>query len=169
MGIPIKDLTPNFLAAKNRAPALRTPGKPDPLKPLESEKLAKEVMPKPKKKAGGLAKPRGRRQMNKVEASYALILEGELRNGEIERYEWEGMTLRWKDGMTYTPDFVVWGRNSGEVYPVGGPLPIRLIETKGPWIEEDAKVKFRAARAHWPEFSFEMWGQDKKGNWTKLL
>lgn len=110
-----------------------------------------------KRKAGGLAKPRGRKGMNRTEAAYSLILEAKKRAFEVDRWEREGITLRWPDGMTYTADFVIWG-----------PPGITLLEAKGPWIEQDALVKFRAARAHWPEFAFEMW-QLKGGAWTQLL
>ncbi len=95
--------------------------------------------------------------MNKTETAYSLILEARKRRGDIARWEREGMTLRWPDGMTYTADFTVWH--------TGG---ILLIETKGAWIEGDALVKFRAARAYWPEFQFEM-QQCKKGQWERIL
>lgn len=106
--------------------------------------------------------------MNKVEAAYSMILEARKRAGEILRYEWEGITLRWPDGMAFTPDFSVFG-NQPSYNEDGDKYPLTFIETKGPWIEEDAKVKFRAARAHWPEFTFEMWQQDKSKNWKQLL
>ncbi len=129
--------------------------------PVTSQPHEPVVTAKPSKKAaGGLAKPRGRRKMNKTEAAYALILEAKKRTGQVVRYGWEEITLRWPDGMSYTPDFCVW-------YP-NVPSQLVFVETKGPWIEDDAKVKFRAARAHWPEFDFQMW-QLKKGLWTQLL
>lgn len=111
------------------------------------------------KRAPGLAKPRGRKGMNKTEAAYALILEARKRAGDIHRYGREMITLRWEDGMTYSADFAVWESIDSRLL---------LIETKGAFIEGDALVKFRAARAHWPEFRFEMW-QLKKGTWTQLL
>src|SRR6266705_1444596 len=63
-----------------------------------------------------------RHQMNKTEAEFALILEAMKRKGEILRYEYEGITLRWAD-MRYTPDFIVF---NGLVDPM-----IKLIEIKG--------------------------------------
>ncbi len=130
-----------------------------------------ESTPKVKKRAPGLSKPRGRRKMNKTEAAFALILEARKRNGEILRYEWEGISLRWPDGMVFTPDFAVWKENEyvdssecdGAVWK-----EVSFIETKGAFIEGDALVKFRAARAQWQEFTFELW-QLKKGTWSKIL
>lgn len=136
------------------------------LSPGTVESTSQPVLEAPDgKKSGGLAKPRGRKGMNKTEAAYALILESKKRAGEILRYEREGITLRWPDGMTYSADFAVW-MNTGQQYPHEKQL--LFIETKGAWIEQDALVKFRAARAHWPEFDFQMW-QMKKGAWTRLL
>lgn len=116
-----------------------------------------------KPKAGGLAKPRGRKGMNKTEASFATRLEAQLEADEIISYAREGITLRWPDGMTYTPDFAALRRIAGTPYH-----DLLLIETKGAWIEQDALVKFRAARAHWVFFAFEMW-QLKKREWSQLL
>ncbi len=132
--------------------------------PVTSQPREPVATAKPAKKtAGGLAKPRGRRKMNKTEAAYALILEAKKRAGEILRYEWEGVSLRWPDGMVFNPDFAVWSADS-----TTGSIELSFIETKGAFIEGDALVKFRAARAHWPEFDFQMW-QLKKGLWTQLL
>lgn len=142
--------TLNANAADYAAPAPRTA----PQMPHERTEA-----PAKAKRAAGLAKPRGRKGMNRTEAAYALILEALKRAGDIHRYEREGITLRWQDGMTYTPDFTVWNSIDSRLL---------LIETKGAFIEGDALVKFRAARAHWPEFHFEM-RQLKKGTWTQLL
>src|SRR4051812_35225485 len=43
--------------------------------------------------------------MNKTEARFARLLDARLERGEILSYEYEGITLRWPDGMRYTPDF----------------------------------------------------------------
>lgn len=152
--------------AMHRAPALRQPGQ-------AQRPVAAPTQPMKPKKPSGLAKPRGRKQMNKTEAAYAAILEARKRKAEIDGYTWEGMTLRWPDGMTYTPDFAV--TEGYKTVEVGGQFPdekwsrIVLIETKGPWIEDDAKVKFRAARAHWPEFEFKMMQRAKDGSWSQIL
>lgn len=122
-----------------------------------------------KSKSPELSKPRGRKPMNKTETEFARILEAKFRRNEIVSYDREGITLRWADGMTYTPDFSV----VTEIHPfiiVGERTAqcITLIEVKGAWIEGDALTKFRAARANWPLYIFELW-QSKKGEWTRLL
>src|SRR5882724_13021348 len=60
----------------------------------------------------GILTPRRRNVMNKTEAEYMMILEAQLRKGEILRYIFEGITLRWAD-MRYTPDFVIFGPDFG--------------------------------------------------------
>ena len=118
-----------------------------------------------------VATPR-RGRMNKVEAEYAMILEAMKRKGEILRYEFEGITLRWFD-MRYTPDFVV-------LYPVrttssieGADLLIprlRFIEVKGAHIHysQQAMARFKGARGFWPEFTFELHQKTKEG-WKQLI
>lgn len=108
---------------------------------------------------------RRRGNMNATESDFAMALEAQKRAGEILRYEFEGLTLRWAD-MRYTPDFVV--------FPCGGlvlqqlePAPIKLIEVKGGHIWSRDIVRFKGARAYWPEFAFEMWQKTKQG-WKRL-
>lgn len=101
-------------------------------------------------------------RMNKTESEYALILEAMKRRGEILRYEYEGITLRWAD-MKYTPDFIVFGQ-----FEVDDEfLEIKLIEVKGGHIWDRDIVRFKGARAYWPEFQFEL-HQRKGGQWTRL-
>lgn len=135
------------------------------LQPLAIERFVKEE----KKRAGGLAKPRGRKGMNKTETAFSHLLEARQRRGDIVSYDREGMTLRWPDGMTYTADFSV-VEEVALASLAGRPAAqrITLIEVKGAYIHEDALVKFRAARAHWPLFGFEM-HQLAGGAWTRLL
>jgi hypothetical protein len=97
--------------------------------------------------------------MNKTETEYSLILEAMKRREEISRWEFEGITLRW-GGLRYTPDF--------NVFPnmIAIHQPLRFIEVKGGFIREDAMVKFKAAKAHWPEFAFELW--QKSGGWRRI-
>lgn len=109
--------------------------------------------------SGGRAKLSGVRQRkgpNKTEASFLAFLKETCPNARIER---EAITLRWPDGMTYTPDFVLF-YTSGQ---------IGFYETKGPFIRRTGLEKFRAARAHWPMFEFELWQRDAAHNWKKLL
>jgi len=94
--------------------------------------------------------------MNKTETEYSLILEGARGLGQILRWEFEGITLRWA-GMRYTPDFVVFVK-TGE--PVVG---IKMIEVKGNHIWSRDVVRFKGARAYWPELAFEMWQKTLAG------
>lgn len=129
--------------------------------------VASPLEPKPTKaKAAGLSKPRGRKGMNKTEAAYELILEAEKRAGLWIGYGREEITLRWPDGMSYTSDFTAYApENDSEPSPA---VIVWFIETKGPFIEGDALVKFRSARANWPQFHFKMM-QLKKGTWEQIL
>lgn len=95
-------------------------------------------------------------KMNKTEAEYAVMLEGMKRGDEIRRYEYEGVTLRWAD-MKYTPDFIVFPH----AYAMSS--QIKLIEVKGAHIWDRDIVRFKGARAYWPEFTFEMWQKQKHG------
>ncbi len=106
--------------------------------------------------------------MNKTEAEFALRLEAQKRAGEILRYEFEGITLRFAN-VKYTPDFVVfvdeWSHEDRKRYS------IKFIEVKGPFIKgnrERAVERFRHAKTYWPEFTFEMW-QKKDGAWNQII
>ncbi len=109
--------------------------------------------------------------MNKTESEFAQILEIQKKRGENQRWEYEGITLRWAD-MKYTPDFLVFDTTSSawlskdhpEIKIIRG---IRLIEVKGGHIWDRDIVRFKGARAFYPEFQFEMW-QKKKGEWKRL-
>ncbi len=107
-----------------------------------------------------------RGKMNKTEAEFAMILEAMKRKGEILRYEFEGMTLRWFD-MRYTPDFVVIGQYSESKGMTG---TIKFIEVKGAHIHysQQAMARFKGARGFWPEFTFEM-HQKQKSGWTQII
>jgi hypothetical protein len=111
--------------------------------------------------------------MNKTESEFALRLESQKRAGEILRYEFEGITLRFAN-VRYTPDFVVFiddeyyeATNDGIVVS----NPVKFIEVKGPFIKgnrERAVERFRHAKTYWPEFTFEMW-QKKYGVWNQII
>jgi len=104
-------------------------------------------------------------RMNKTEAEYALILEAMKRRGEIIRYEYEGITLRWAD-MKYTPDFLVFWDEDVRERDVLIPRT-KFIEVKGGHIWDRDIVRFKGARAYWPEFQFEM-HQKKQGEWKRI-
>ncbi len=95
-----------------------------------------------------------------------MILEAMKRKGEILRYEFEGVTLRFA-GVRYTPDFVVFDNMAN----MTSRHRIRFIEVKGPFIKgnrERAVERFRHAKTYWPEFSFELHQRTKDG-WKQIL
>ena len=119
--------------------------------------------------------PLGRGKMNKTEAAYALLLEAQVRKGEILSYHFQGLTLRWPVGneiVRYTPDFVVFPY----AIAAAGNSPLvamRLIEVKGgyrkfPGYLERAIERFRHAKTRWPQFSFEM-HQKQRSGWKQIL
>ncbi len=112
-----------------------------------------------------------RGRMNKTESEYALILEAMKRKGEILRYEFEGITLRFA-GVKYTPDFVVFLKDSTSFDIMRGAVTItKFIEVKGPFIKgnrERAVERFRHAKTYWPEFTFEMHQKTKEG-WKQII
>jgi hypothetical protein len=101
--------------------------------------------------------------MNGTESAFALKLEGMKRGGEILRFIFEGIRLKWGvdpntgAAMHYKPDFFVLDRT----------LSWRCIEIKGHTWDRDI-VRFKGCRAEWPEFQFEMW-QRKGGQWKRLF
>jgi hypothetical protein len=114
----------------------------------------------------------GRHGMNKTEAEFAMILEAMKRNGEILRYEFEGITLRFAN-VKYTPDFFVSVASvkSMETGHLRTFRHFKFIEVKGPFIRgnrERAVERFRHAKTYWPEFTFELHQKSKDG-WKQLI
>ncbi len=112
-----------------------------------------------------------RGRLNKTESEFAMILEAMKRKGEILRYEFEGMTLRWFD-MRYTPDFVVFNFRKSESVVADLPkIALTFIEVKGAHIHyaQQAMARFKGARGFWPEFTFELWQRQKGGEWKHLI
>jgi hypothetical protein len=106
-------------------------------------------------------------EMNETEASFALILETMRHRGEIARWVYEGMTLRWAD-MKYTPDFIVFEKTDSTMRDSYEFITrMKMIEVKGAKIWDRDIVRFKGARAYWPEFAFEM-HQRKRGEWARL-
>ena len=108
-------------------------------------------------------------RMNKTESEFALILEAMKRKGEILRYEFEGITLRFAN-VKYTPDFVVFEEWTDP--PITAcPFRVKFIEVKGPFIKgnrERAVERFRHAKTYWPEFTFELHQKTRDG-WRQLI
>ncbi len=111
--------------------------------------------------------------MNKTESEFALLLEEQKRDKEIDRYQFEGITLRFAN-VKYTPDFVVFTEYSFPNEDDGKKVSFiktTFIEVKGPFIKgnrERAVERFRHAKTYWPEFTFEMW-QKKDGSWNQII
>ena len=119
------------------------------------------------------AKPYSKKMlMNKTESEFAQRLEIMKLNGEILRYVYQGITLRWGvdektgDSMRYTPDFIVFEQTDSTMRNAHDFIQrIRLIEVKGPHIHyrQQAVARFKGCRSWWPEFQFELWQKTKSG------
>src|SRR5262252_9651365 len=100
---------------------------------------------------------------NKTEREFGMFLEAEKRQGRILRYEFEGIRLKWGvhektgEAMFYKPDWFVVVARSGTVL-----FTFRCIECKGAHIWDRDVVRYKGARAEWPEFEFQFW-QKKEG------
>lgn len=86
--------------------------------------------------------------MNKLEDSYAKLLEERKRNGEILDYRYEPVKLRLAEKTTYSPDFMVIGEH------------IEFHEVKG-FMRDDAAVKLKVAAEMFPWFRFLLITRDK--------
>lgn len=123
------------------------------------------------KEIASAEKKTGKRRsaMNKTESRFARLLEARVARGEIESFEYEGLTLRWPDGMRYTPDFVVVDATlSADAASAQSPsVCITLIEVKGAYGWAKDIVRFRAARDKWGNrYRFEFW-QEVDGKWKE--
>jgi hypothetical protein len=91
--------------------------------------------------------------MNRTEEKYAWILEGRKLAGELQRYDFEKVTLKIGNDCRYTPDFFVVNRD-GEV---------EFHEVKGSFMRDDAQVKIKVAAENFP-FRFFL-AKLIKGGW----
>lgn len=103
--------------------------------------------------------------MNRSEREFSFILEAQKRKGDILRWEFEGITLRW-NGIKFTPDFVVFP----SALAVSG--QIKFVEIKGPFCKgkfERAIERFRHARTYYGDrFIFELHQRTRDG-WRQLI
>lgn len=103
--------------------------------------------------------------MNKTEREFSFILEAQKRAGDILRWEFEGVTLRFNN-LRFTPDFAVFPA----AIAVSG--QVKLIEIKGPYIKgkfERAVERFRHARTYYGDvFLFELHQRTRNG-WRRIL
>ena len=91
--------------------------------------------------------------MNKLEASYAALLELRRRAGEVQSFTFEAIKFRLAANTFYTPDFFV----------IAADGTCEIHETKGFW-EEDARVKTKVFAELFP--MFRVFGVTReKGNW----
>jgi hypothetical protein len=103
--------------------------------------------------------------MNKTEREFSFILEAQKRAGDILRWEFEPITLRFS-GVRYTPDFAV--------FPPGIAVSgqIKLIEIKGPFTKgkfERAIERFRHAKTYYGDlFLFELHQKTRHG-WRQIF
>lgn len=120
------------------------------------------------------AKKKGkkRREMNKTEREFSMILDARKRAGEIIDWNYEGTTFRWGtlDCIAYTPDFtIIEGaiQRSKEGGKVKEYLKMVFVETKGGRIWPKDIQKFKAARNQFPLFEFQLHQKTKSG-WQQL-
>jgi len=126
-------------------------------------------------------KGKRRKEMNKTESEFAAMLDARVKRGEIVSWAYEEITLRWPDGMMYTPDFVIVtcypsyavsdvienGEAVDSMYHNDCPPLVTLAEIKGAHAWAKDVVKFRAARDKWGDrFKFEFW-QRIDGIWQE--
>ena len=100
-----------------------------------------------------------REGMNKTEARFAVMLNQLKHSGEI--VEWKYADVQFQLG-----EFRCWYRPDFRVIEIDG--TITFIETKGGYIWDDSKVKFKAAARQYPEFNWAMY-QEKKGKWSTQI
>lgn len=103
-------------------------------------------------------------KLNKTEARFLLRLQAMRMFQVAQGEEWgeirpQAITLELGEGCRYRPDFSV---------VINGRLT--FYETKGAFIRDAGKVKYKVAPRIWPEFDFYL-AQWKDGKWTetKLL
>jgi len=81
---------------------------------------------------------------SKAEFAWSQRLEARRLQGEIDRWCYEGITLKLGADCRYTPDFFAVFRDGR----------LELHEVKGGYIRPDGLVKLRAAATRFPEFRF---------------
>lgn len=136
--------------------------------PLVERRTATELLNRPEPVKPRQGKPVKRRPMNKTEQRFVhQVVMPMIERHEIYSWEFEGMTLRWPDGLRYTPD-VVLSFPVTEVQSITHPVcRLTLCEIKGAWAWRQDVVKFRAARDKWGDrFEFQWW-QEVDGIWTQ--
>lgn len=99
--------------------------------------------------------------MNKTEARYAERLRMMECAGEIEGFEFEAVKLKLANLTTYTPDFVVYGKDGVLEFH-----EVKAATRKGRiLIEDDAAVKIKVAADKFP-FRFIL-VYEQAGQWVR--
>jgi hypothetical protein len=96
--------------------------------------------------------------MNRTESRYAELLELRRRAGELERFSFEGVSIRLAHRTWYRFDFLV--------VPAGG-RRCEIHEVKGHW-EDDARVKIKVAASLHPQWTFyavRLVGRGRRATW----
>ena len=104
-----------------------------------AEHLARIKAPVP-----AAVEPVGPKFKSKLEAEYAQMLEAQARSGLIKSWMYEGITVRLADGVRFTVDF--------NVIALDGSLS--MVEVKGPYMRDDARIKLRVAARMFPMWSW---------------
>lgn len=101
-----------------------------------------------------------KRKKTRPEAEMEVTLSIQRDRLQIASFGFEQITLViGSPPIRYTPDFTVW-------LPCGR---LRFIEVKGPYIREDAMIKFRNARLLFPLAEWQLWQRNKQGEWKQLI
>lgn len=120
------------------------------------DKGTRMKMPQGKGKGGPKPQPREPRQRkNQTEQRYEReYLQTRLNYGDVVDWVFEGVKLRLADNTFYTPDFFVVKNDCFEI-----------VEVKGSYEREDARVKWKCAAEQYPWFRFFVarWMGKKKG------
>lgn len=125
---------------------------------LALDKIAAEEAPNIARKPG-----KKRREMNKTEGAFSIVLEARVKRGELLWFDYEAITLRWgPDGLRYTADFVALRETAA------CSAELVFFEIKGGHIWTQDMVKFKAARAEFTYFEFQMW-QFSEREWRQLI
>lgn len=107
-------------------------------------------------------------ERNKLEAEYEAYLGLMQKSGAIESFMFEGIKLRLADGTSYTPDFLVFASDGVvEIHDTKGTTTKKLKagNIKGPWIEEDARIKLAVVAEQFPFRTFAVFKAN--GTWQK--
>ena len=145
----LKDLFPKASSSFLRANQDAFPASPAPATLPPNQNDSKAIL------------ERSRSYMNATEHSFSIGLEVARRAGEIMEWKFESVKLRIAPRCFYTPDFFV------EYPPIAFRKPL-FIEVKGPFIREDARIKFLAAQQIHKWADFEM-HQRLHSGWRRIL